>query len=238
MDQVTNEEELAWLERMLGQYRMSAEERQDLEYRIYQVKKKLQDEEEKRLQQQIKQLDELGSAVTSALKARYEEQKEIEQKRIDDSIQSWKDWEEQTVAAIQGQIDALDKLEEEQESADKRAEYERNKQALELQKAYEKDLYQREMIQKEINRLDKEEQKRLEQEARDELRKQLEQQIEDAKEQSKAKAGGSGEGIGGLGRDLRKADAGFGFEGRSRADADAGKPGGYPAAAAELCAGL
>lgn len=187
MDQVTNEEELAWLERMLGQYRMSAEERQDLEYRIYQVKKKLQDEEEKRLQQQIKQLDELGSAVTSALKARYEEQKEIEQKRIDDSIQSWKDWEEQTVAAIQGQIDALDKLEEEQESADKRAEYERNKQALELQKAYEKDLYQREMIQKEINRLDKEEQKRLEQEARDELRKQLEQQIEDAKEQSKQK---------------------------------------------------
>lgn len=187
MDQVTNEEELAWLERMLGQYRMSAEERQDLEYRIYQVKKKLQDEEEKRLQQQIKQLDELGSAVTSALKARYEEQKEIEQKRIDDSIQSWKDWEEQTVAAIQGQIDALDELEEEQESADKRAEYERNKQALELQKAYEKDLYQREMIQKEINRLDKEEQKRLEQEARDELRKQLEQQIEDAKEQSKQK---------------------------------------------------
>lgn len=187
MDQVTNEEELAWLERMLGQYRMSAEERQDLEYRIYSVKKKLQDEEEKRLQQQIKQLDELGSAVTSALKARYEEQKEIEQKRIDDSIQSWKDWEEQTVAAIQGQIDALDELEEEQESADKRAEYERNKQALELQKAYEKDLYQREMIQKEINRLDKEEQKRLEQEARDELRKQLEQQIEDAKEQSKQK---------------------------------------------------
>ena len=187
MDQVTNEEELAWLERMLGQYRMSAEERQDLEYRIYQVKKKLQDEEEKRLQQQIKQLDELGSAVTSALKARYEEQKEIEQKRIDDSIQSWKVWEEQTVAAIQGQIDALDELEEEQESADKRAEYERNKQALELQKAYEKDLYQREMIQKEINRLDKEEQKRLEQEARDELRKQLEQQIEDAKEQSKQK---------------------------------------------------
>lgn len=187
MDQVTNEEELAWLERMLGQYRMSAEERQDLEYRIYQVKKKLQDEEEKRLQQQIKQLDELGSAVTSALKARYEEQKEIEQKRIDDSIQSWKDWEEQTVAAIQGQIDALDELEEEQKSADKRAEYERNKQALELQKAYEKDLYQREMIQKEINRLDKEEQKRLEQEARDELRKQLEQQIEDAKEQSKQK---------------------------------------------------
>lgn len=187
MDQVTSEEELAWLERMLGQYRMSAEERQDLEYRIYQVKKKLQDEEEKRLQQQIKQLDELGSAVTSALKARYEEQKEIEQKRIDDSIQSWKNWEEQTVAAIQGQIDALDELEKEQESADKRAEYERSKQALELQKAYEKDLYQREMIQKEINRLDKEEQKRLEQEARDELRKQLEQQIEDAKEQSKQK---------------------------------------------------
>ena len=187
MAQVTSEEELAWLERLLGQYRLSADERQDLEYKIYQVKKKLQDEEEKRLQEQIKQLDELGSAVTDALKARYEEQKEIEQKRIDDSIQSWKDWEEETVAAIQGQIDALDDLEEQQESADKRAEYERNKQALELQKAYEKDLYQRDMIQKEINRLDKEEQKRLEQEERDRLREQLEQQIEDVKEQSQQK---------------------------------------------------
>lgn len=187
MNQLTSGEELAWLNRLMKQYRISADERQDLEYRIYQVKQKMREEEEKALQEQIKQLDDLGSAVVSALKARYEEQKKIEQDRINESIKSWQKWEDETVAAIQGQIDALDALEKQQESEDKRAEYERNKQALELQKAYEKDLYQREMIQKEINRLDAEEQKRLEQEAREQLREQLQQQIEDARKESSAK---------------------------------------------------
>ncbi len=187
MNQLTSEEELAWLNRLMKQYRLSADERQDLEYRIYQVKQKMREEEEKALQEQIKRLDDLGAAVVSALKARYEEQKKIEQNRINDSIKSWQKWEDETVSAIQGQIDALDDLEKQQDSADKRAEYERNKQALELQKAYEKDLYQREMIQKEINRLDAEEQKRLEQEARDQLREQLQQQIEDTRKESSAK---------------------------------------------------
>ena len=187
MNQLTSEEELAWLNRLMKQYRLSADERQDLEYRIYQVKQKMREEEEKALQEQIKRLDDLGAAVVSALKARYEEQKKIEQDRINDSIKSWQKWEDETVSAIQGQIDALDDLEKQQDSADKRAEYERSKQALELQKAYEKDLYQREMIQKEINRLDAEEQKRLEQEARDQLREQLQQQIEDTRKESSAK---------------------------------------------------
>ena len=187
MNQLTYEEELAWLNRLMKQYRMSADERQDLEYRIYQVKQKMHEEEEKALQEQIDMLDDLGSAMITALKARYEEQKKIEQDRINESIESWQKWEDETVAAIQGQIDALDDLEKQQESEDKRAEYERNKQALELQKAYEKDLYQREMIQKEINRLDAEEQKRLEQEARDQLREQLQDQIDAVREESSAK---------------------------------------------------
>lgn len=187
MNQLTYEEELSWLNRLMKQYRMSADERQDLEYRIYQVKQKMHEEEEKALQEQIDMLDDLGSAMITALKARYEEQKKIEQDRINESIESWQKWEDETVAAIQGQIDALDDLEKQQESEDKRAEYERNKQALELQKAYEKDLYQREMIQKEINRLDAEEQKRLEQEARDQLREQLQDQIDAVREESSAK---------------------------------------------------
>lgn len=111
MNQLTSEEELAWLNRLMKQYRLSADERQDLEYRIYQVKQKMQEAEEKALQEQIDMLDDLGSAMISALKARYEEQKKIEQDRINESIKSWQKWEDETVAAIQGQIDALDELE-------------------------------------------------------------------------------------------------------------------------------
>ena len=132
------------------------------------------------------ELNNLGKAVTSALKERYAEQQKAEEARIEASIKSWDEWEEKTVGAIQSQMDALDALEKQQESEDKRAEYERKKQALELQKAYEKDAYQREQLQKEINRLNAEEQERVSKEARDTIREELKAQIDAAQRRADA----------------------------------------------------
>ena len=53
---------------------------------------------------QAESLDTIGAAVTEALRNQYEQQQAEEEKRIDESIQSWKTWEEETCAAIQGQI--------------------------------------------------------------------------------------------------------------------------------------
>lgn len=177
LGQLSGEEELAWLERIQRTFRMNADERVEMEIKLYNLKKELH-------QQDVEALNSLGGAVTEALRNQYEEQRKAEEDRVNESIESWRQWEKDTVSAIQGQIDALDELEQQQDSADKRAEYERKKQALTLQAAYEKDDYQRKQYQQELARLEAEEQKRLDAEAREEERKKLQQQIQEAHDEA------------------------------------------------------
>jgi hypothetical protein len=133
------------------------------------------------------QWEDIGNGVVEALKNKYQEQKDIEEKRLNDSIESWKNWEDETTKAIQSQIDALDDLADAQESEDKRQEYENKRQATALQLAYEKDDYNRAELQKELNRLDKAEADRLAEEDRKNQKEQLQKQIDDAKELSSQK---------------------------------------------------
>ena len=84
------------------------------------TKKELQQEE-------INAIDSLAGALVEALRNRYEEQRKAEQDRIQESIGNWQTWEDETVSAIQGQIDALDELEKQEESEEKRREYEQKK---------------------------------------------------------------------------------------------------------------
>ncbi len=177
LGELTLEEELAWLEKIQKTFKMNKEEQMDLEIKLYDLRKELHEKD-------VETLDSLGDVVTEALKKQYEEQQKQEEKRINDSIESWQKWEEDTCGAIQGQIDALDELEKEQDSAEKRAEYERKRQAAALQLAYEKDEYNRRQLQMELNRLDQEEQKRLDQEARDAERERLEAELDKVKEDS------------------------------------------------------
>lgn len=177
LGQLTSEKELAWLQRVQKTYRMNTEERMELEIKLYDLKKQLHEED-------VKALNSLGDAVTEALKNQYEQQKKQEQDRINQSIDSWKTWEEETCQAIQGQIDALDKLEKEQESAEKRAEYEKKRQETELLLRFERDEYQRKQYQKELNRLDAEEQKRLDEEARQAEKERLQAELDKVKETS------------------------------------------------------
>ncbi len=242
MDQLTSVEELKQLERIQKSYRMNADEKADLEYRIYALKKQMAEEEEKanterlnaeykaienkkslgemsakeelrRLEEiqrtfvknkeeeidleikiynlkkelrdeDIESLNTLGDAVTEALRGQYEKQKEAEEQRIQDSIDSWKQWEEDTVSAIQGQLNALDELEKQQEEADRQAEYQRKKEAAELALAYEKDAYNRQQMQKELNRIEEEERKRREAVERENERERLQQEMEAVKNDS------------------------------------------------------
>lgn len=169
--------EIAYLDEIRRKYKLTAEDAADLEQRIRDL---LKDKKEA----DISALDKLGDAVTEALKNKYEQQRELEEDLINQSIENWKKWEDETTAAIQGQIDALDKLDEAQESEDKRREYELKRQQVELKLAYEKDDYNRKQLQKELNRLDKEEAERLLKEERKAQKEALQQQLEDVKKQS------------------------------------------------------
>lgn len=179
LGKMTSRQELRQLEQIRQKYKMTADERMELEIKIYNLKKSLKDEE-------ISSINTLADAVTEALKEKYEEQRKIEEERINDSIESWQNWEDKTVEAIQGEIDALDELANKQESENKRQEYENKRQQTELQLAYEKDDYNRQQLQKELNRLDKEEAERLAEEQREAKKKALEGRIEAVKGQSQA----------------------------------------------------
>lgn len=177
LNKITTEEEINQLQRIRQTYRMNAEDAMSLEIKLYNLKKTLRDE-------RTDKLDNIADGVTEALKNKYEKQKKYETDRINQSIKSWQDWEDKTVTAIQGQIDALDELSKAQESEDKRQEYETKRQATALQLAYEKDDYNRKQLQKELNRLDQEEAKRLEAEAREKQKEELQKQMDAVKEES------------------------------------------------------
>lgn len=179
LGKMNSQQELRQLEQIRQKYKMTAEERMELEIKIYNLKKSLKDDE-------ISSINTLADAVTEALKEKYEEQRKIEEERINDSIESWQKWEDKTVTAIQGEIDALDELADKQESENKRQEYENKRQQTELQLAYEKDDYNRTQLQKELNRLNKEEAERLAEEQRQAQKKVLEGRIEAVKGQSQA----------------------------------------------------
>lgn len=179
LGKMSSQQELRQLEQIRQKYKMTAEERMELEIKIYNLKKSLKDDE-------ISSINTLADAVTEALKEKYEEQRKLEEDRINDSIESWQNWEDKTVSAIQGEIDALDELADKQESENKRQEYENKRQQTELQLAYEKDDYNRTQLQKELARLDKEEAERLAEEQREAQKKVLEGRIEAVKGQSQA----------------------------------------------------
>lgn len=179
LGKMNSQQELRQLEQIRQKYKMTAEERMELEIKIYNLKKSFKDDE-------ISSINTLADAVTEALKEKYEEQRKLEEDRINDSIESWQNWEDKTVSAIQGEIDALDELADKQESENKRQEYENKRQQTELQLAYEKDDYNRTQLQKELNRLNKEEAERLAEEQRQAQKKVLEGRIEAVKGQSQA----------------------------------------------------
>ena len=179
LGKMNSQKELRQLEQIRQRYKMTAEERMELEIKIYNLKKSLKDDE-------ISSINTLADAVTEALKQKYEEQRKLEEDRINESIESWQNWEDKTVSAIQGEIDALDELAKKQDSENKRQEYENKRQQTELQLAYEKDDYNRTQLQKELARLDKEEAERLAEEQREAKKKALEGRIEAVKGQSQA----------------------------------------------------
>ncbi|MEE1155122.1 MAG: hypothetical protein UH241_08210, partial [Acutalibacteraceae bacterium] len=242
MDRLSAEEELKWLERIYRQYAMSTKDRLALEEKIHSARKsneeeiqrlqeetlekainalenrrkvsrmtyeeeikhlreiyntyKLTAEQQQKVLEQIRSVSEsakserssqfstVAGGVIEALENKYQQQREAEEQLIKDSIDGWQRWENETVNAIQSQIDALDKLADTQKSEDERREYENKRQATELLMAYEHDDYNRKQYEKELARLDNEEAQRLADEQREQKRQQLQEQIEAVKKES------------------------------------------------------
>ena len=171
LEQITAKEELEALERIKKKYAKTSELIMDIDERIYDARKALREEE-------AEKITDLYDAITEALEERYEEQREIEQKRIEESIEAWEKWSDETTSAIQAQIDALEEKEEAEERAAEEAEKLRKIEQLEASMPYERDEYNRKQILNQIEKAKEELQELYNEWAREDEKKALEEQIE------------------------------------------------------------
>lgn len=152
--QLTTEQEIAELERLLAKYRSNADIRMQLEEDIYALKQSLIRGESAAVGSQTQSyVNETFNAVKAALTAKYKAQAEAEKKAIQQSIDNWKTWEKETTASIQAQIDELDRLNDAQEYESKVSEYNQKLQAIDLKLQFEKDSYNLGQLQKERARI-------------------------------------------------------------------------------------
>lgn len=143
MGQITAQEEIAELARVKREYAKTAEQIMDIDERIHDARQALREQE-------AEKLTTLGDALATALEGRYEEQRRIEQQRISESIAAWQTWSDETCAAIQQQLDALDAQEQAEDRQKTREENLRKIASLEQAILYENDEYNRAQLQKQL----------------------------------------------------------------------------------------
>ena len=177
MGQLTAREEIAQLERVRREYAKTAEQIMDIDERIYDARQALRESE-------AEKITTLGDAITQALESRYEEQRRIEQQRISDSIASWETWGDETCAAIQRQLNALDEQEQAEDRQRMREEHLRKIAALEQAIVYENDAYDRAQLQRQLEQAKQDYEKVLSGWAREDERAALEAQMQAVRDQA------------------------------------------------------
>jgi len=143
------EQEIEMLELRLKAYELTAEQIMAIEERLYALRQELADRE----------LKEIEAANRRRIEA--------ETKRLQAIAAAWKAWENEAIKAIDSYIDALRKLKQEEDRASKDAEEQRKIDAVRLKLAYEQDAYNKQQLQKELDRLETERAKRLREQAID-----------------------------------------------------------------------
>ena len=143
LGQITAQEEIDALENVKREYAKTAGQIMDIDERIYDARTALREQE-------TEKLTALGDALVTALGNRYEEQRRIEQQRITESIAAWRTWSDETCAAIQRQLDALDEQEKDEDRQKTREESLRKLASLEQAIAYENDDYNRAQLRRQL----------------------------------------------------------------------------------------
>ena len=147
LNEINTQEEIRHLEYIAAHYARTTQQKISMEEKLFEARARLRDEE-------IAEIDKLNQGVITALRNRYEEQRKIEEKRLKDSADGWREWADESVKAIQAQIDALDALNKQED----RDEQERKKlhkiEATREMIAYTHDDANRERLERELRRLE------------------------------------------------------------------------------------
>ena len=144
LNEISLEEELAGLEEIRRKHQMTAEEIMAWEEKVYDLKKEIRERD-------ADSIDQLADGVVSALEKRYEAMRDAEIERLDKSREAWEQWRDDSVAAIEDQIAALDKLADTEDEEKKSAEELRKIEKLRREVEYEQDAYNRQKLQQQLD---------------------------------------------------------------------------------------
>ena len=123
---------------------MTAEEIMAWEEKVYDLKKEIRERD-------ADSIDQLADGVVSALEKRYEAMRDAEIERLDKSREAWEQWRDDSVAAIEDQIAALDQLADTEDEEKKSAEELRKIEKLRREVEYEQDAYNRQKLQQQLD---------------------------------------------------------------------------------------
>lgn len=168
---LTLQQQEQYLKSLINSYKKGTQARIDLEKELYDIQQQIREKN-------IAQIDRLAEGITTALANRYAEQQRVEEERIQASIDNWQAWGEEQVAAIQGQIDALDDLTKEEDRAEEERKKRRKIAALEQQLQYEQDEYNRRKLQEQLTAAQDELNTWLAHNEREDLKAALQDQID------------------------------------------------------------
>ena len=147
LGEISTQEEIRQLEIIAAKYAKTTQQKISMEEKLFEAKARLRDEE-------IGQIDKLNQGIITAISNRYQEQRKIEEKRLKASSDSWREWADESVKAIQAQIDALDAL----AKSEDREEQERKKlhkiEATRQMIEFTHDEANREQLERELRRLE------------------------------------------------------------------------------------
>lgn len=180
LNEISLEEELAGLEEIRRKHQMTAEEIMAWEEKVYDLKKEIRERD-------ADSIDQLADGVVSALEKRYEAMRDAEIERLDKSREAWEQWRDDSVAAIEDQIAALDQLADTEDEEKKSAEELRKIEKLRREVEYEQDAYNRQKLQQQLDEAVASREERLRKLELKQQKEALQEEIEKIRNQASEK---------------------------------------------------
>ena len=162
MNEITLEEEIQLLEQIRRRHQMNADDaKQEIRRR------------------DAEQLDRLSQGVVEALTEKYEAMRDAELERVEESRRAWETWRDDSVRAIDDQIEALDRLAAAEQREDQDAEELRRIEMLKRDIAYEQDEFNRKKLEEQLANAIADREKRLRKQELEDQKAALRQQAEE-----------------------------------------------------------
>ena len=180
LNEISLEEELAGLEEIRRKHQMTAEEIMAWEEKVYDLKKEIRERD-------ADSIDQLADGVVSALEKRYEAMRDADIERLDKSREAWEQWRDDSVAAIEDQIAALDQLADTEDEEKKSAEELRKIEKLRREVEYEQDAYNRQKLQQQLDEAVASREERLRKLELKQQKETLQEEIEKIRDQASEK---------------------------------------------------